>query len=92
MNKPDKNTDRKEFEKYIHAISVEIQQAQIKLVSAANIQMLLHYWKVGHFILFNQKQLGWGSKFIENIDLANVEDYHPLAKSLDKTLILFICS
>jgi hypothetical protein len=32
MNKPDTNTDRKEFEKYIHAISAEIQQAQIKLV------------------------------------------------------------
>ncbi len=42
MNKPDRNTERKEFDKYIHAISIEIQQAQIKLVSAANIQMLLH--------------------------------------------------
>ncbi len=39
MNKPDRNTERKEFDKYIN---IEIQQAQIKLVSAANIQMLLH--------------------------------------------------
>lgn len=52
---PDKNVQRKVFDKYIKAISSEIEQAQVKLVSAANVQMLLHYWKIGHFILYNQK-------------------------------------
>ena len=51
MNIQDKNTERKEFDKYIHAISTEIELAQIKLISAANVQMLLHYWKLGYFIL-----------------------------------------
>ncbi|MDR1402919.1 MAG: PDDEXK nuclease domain-containing protein [Tannerellaceae bacterium] len=74
-----KNTDRKEFDEYIQAISMEIDQAQVKLVSAANVQMLLHYWKIGHFILFNQKQLGWGSKFIERTSEA-LRKLHPEKK------------
>jgi len=61
MDKP----DRKDFDQYIHAISAEIEQAQVKLIAAANVQMLLHYWKLWHFILHNQQRLGWGSKFIE---------------------------
>jgi predicted nuclease of restriction endonuclease-like (RecB) superfamily len=90
MNKLEKNTDRKEFEKYIHAISAEIQQAQIKLVSAANIQMLLHYWKVGHFILFNQKQLGWGSKFIQQTSEA-LRKLHPEKKGYSPRNLKYMC-
>ncbi|KAA6335900.1 hypothetical protein EZS27_015897 [termite gut metagenome] len=58
-------SDYKEFDDFIHAIGTEIEQAQIKLVCAANVQMLFHYWKVGHFILYNQKKLGWGGKVID---------------------------
>jgi hypothetical protein len=90
MNKPDRNTERKEFDKYIHAISVEIQQAQIKLVSAANIQMLLHYWKVGHFILFNQKKLGWGSKFIQQTSEA-LRKLHPEKKGYSPRNLKYMC-
>ena len=58
MDKPDKNTERKEFDEFIRAISSEIEQAQVKLVSAANDQLLLHYCKVGCFILHSQKRSG----------------------------------
>jgi len=34
---------RKDFDEFISAIGSEIEQAQVKLISAANIQMLLHY-------------------------------------------------
>ena len=90
MNKPDRNTERKEFDKYIHAISMEIQQAQIKLVSAANVQMLSHYWKIGHFILFNQKRLGWGSKFIERTSEA-LRKLHPEKKGYSPRNLKYMC-
>ncbi|KAA6313894.1 hypothetical protein EZS27_035410 [termite gut metagenome] len=34
-------SDYKEFNDFIHAIDTEIEQAQIKLVCAANVQMFL---------------------------------------------------
>lgn len=51
-------------------MGLEIEHAQIKLISAANSQMLLHYWKMGNFILFYQNQLGWGAKVISQISKA----------------------
>lgn len=90
MNTPDKNKERKEFDEYIHAISMEIQQAQVKLVSAANVQMLLHYWKIGHFILFNQKRLGWGSKFIERTS-TNLRKLHPEKKGYSPRNLKYMC-
>ncbi|GAB3358385.1 hypothetical protein GCM10027566_22930 [Arachidicoccus ginsenosidivorans] len=58
MNKLEKNPERQEFDKYIYAISVEIDQAQVKLISAANVQMLLHYWKIGHSIQSEKIRMG----------------------------------
>jgi predicted nuclease of restriction endonuclease-like (RecB) superfamily len=90
MDKPDKNTERKEFDKYIHAISMEIEQAQVKLISAANVQMLLHYWKIGHFILYNQTKLGWGSKFIEQTSKA-LRKLHPEKKGYSPRNLIYMC-
>lgn len=90
MNKSEKNTERQEFDKYIHAISVEIEHAQVKLISAANVQMLLHYWKIGHFILFNQKRLGWGSKFIERTSEA-LRKFHPEKKGYSPRNLKYMC-
>lgn len=90
MNKPEKKTEQQEFDKYINAISVEIEQAQVKLISAANVQMLLHYWKIGHFILFNQKKLGWGSKFIERTSEA-LRKLHPEKKGYSPRNLKYMC-
>ena len=56
--------EKKDFEALIHAIGFEIEHAQVKLIVAANTQMLFHYWKLGNFILYHQKRLGWGGKVI----------------------------
>jgi len=90
MNKPDNNIERKAFDEYINAISIEIDQAQVKLVSAANVQMLLHYWKIGHFILFNQKRLGWGSKFIERTSEA-LRKLHSERKGYSPRNLKYMC-
>ena len=62
--------ERKDFEALIHAIGFEIEHAQVKLIVAANAQMLFHYWKLGNFILYHQKRLGWGGKVISQISKA----------------------
>lgn len=90
MNSPDWNTERKEFDEFIRAIGSEIEQAQVKLISAANIQMLLHYWKIGNFILYNQKRLGWGSKVIDKISTAIREKY-PERKGYSPRNLKYMC-
>lgn len=52
--------------------------------------MLLHYWKVGHFILFNQKLLGWGSKFIEQTSKA-LRELHPEKKGYSPRNLKYMC-
>ena len=82
--------ERKEFNEFIHAIGSEIEQAQIKLVSAANSQMLLHYWKMGNFILYYQKQLGWGSKTIQQISQA-LRSIFPDKKGYSPRNLQYMC-
>jgi hypothetical protein len=90
MDNPDKNIERKDFDEFIRAIGSEIEQAQVKLISAANIQMLLHYWKIGNFILYNQKRLGWGSKVIDKISTAIREKY-PERKGYSPRNLKYMC-
>ncbi|KAA6303048.1 MAG: hypothetical protein EZS26_000651 [Candidatus Ordinivivax streblomastigis] len=86
----DNKIQKSEFNDFIHAIGAEIEQAQVKLVAAANVQMLLHYWKVGHFILFYQKRLGWGSKVIDNISKA-IRDKYPEKKGYSPRNLKYMC-
>jgi len=91
MESTDNNkAQRKEFESFIHAIGLEIEQAQVKLISAANVQMLLHYWKIGHYILFHQKRLGWGGKVIDKIS-KNIRDKYPEKKGYSPRNLKYMC-
>jgi predicted nuclease of restriction endonuclease-like (RecB) superfamily len=90
MNKQDNNIQQKEFNNFIRAIGSEIEQSQVKLIFAANVQMLLHYWKIGHFILFNQKRLGWGGKVIERISEA-IRDKYPEKKGYSPRNLKYMC-
>jgi len=83
-------TERQNFEMFIDVIGSEIEQAQVKLISAANVQMLLHYWKIGHFILFHQKRLGWGSKVIDKIS-KNIRDKYPGKKGYSPRNLKYMC-
>jgi predicted nuclease of restriction endonuclease-like (RecB) superfamily len=89
--KPDNSSiQQSEFNDFIRAIGLEIEQAQVKLISAANVQMLLHYWKIGHFILFNQKRLGWGGKVIERISKA-IRDKYSEKKGYSPRNLKYMC-
>ena len=67
MNKNDNNIEKRSFEAFVNAIGSEIEQAQVRLISAANAQMLFHYWKMGNYILYHQNRQGWGGKVIKKL-------------------------
>ena len=54
MSNNDNNIEKRSFEAFVNAIGSEIEQAQVRLISAANAQMLFHYWKMGNYILYHQ--------------------------------------
>ena len=51
MNYNNHHIEKRSFEAFVNAIGTEIEQAQVRLISAANAQMLFHYWKMGNYIL-----------------------------------------
>lgn len=82
--------ERKDFEALIHAIGFEIEHAQVKLIVAANAQMLFHYWKLGNFILYYQKRLGWGGKVISQISKA-IKMHYPEKKGYSARSLTYMC-
>ena len=56
------NIEKTNFDAFINAVGSEIQQAQVRLITAANAQMLFHYWKIGNYILYHQQLHGWGKQ------------------------------
>ena len=80
----------KEFTDFIRAVGSEIEQAQVKLITAANVQMLLHYWKLGNFILFAQKKMGWGGKVVDKISKA-IRDEYPQKKGYSPRNLKYMC-
>ncbi len=90
MKKTEDKISVKEFTDFIRAVSSEIEQAQVKVISAANVQMLQHYWKIGHFILFAQKKMGWGGKVIDKISKAIRKEY-PKKKGYSPRNLMYMC-
>lgn len=90
MNKIENDIQRKDFVNFIDAVGSEIEQAQVRLISVANVQMLLHYWKLGHFILFAQKKLGWGGKVVDKISKA-IRDKYPEKKGYSPRNLKYMC-
>ena len=42
----------------VQAIGFDLKHTQVRMIASANADMLFHYWKVGHFILYLQKKEG----------------------------------
>ena len=75
MSNSGHNIEKTNFDAFINAVGSEIQQAQVRLITAANAQMLFHYWKMGNYILYYQNLYGWGSKIIKQLAKANRFNY-----------------
>ena len=90
MEKKDLPIGRKDFEALVFAVGFEIEHAQVKLVVAANAQMLFHYWKIGSFIRFHQNRLGWGGKVISQLAQA-IRMKYPEKKGYSHRNLSYMC-
>lgn len=90
MSNNDNNIEKRSFEAFINAIGSEIEQAQVRLISAANAQMLFHYWKMGNYILYHQNRQGWGSKVIKKLAQA-IRFNYPEKKGYSIRNLAYMC-
>ena len=90
MNNKESNIEKTNLDAFIHAVGSEIEQAQVRLVVAANAQMLFHYWKVGNYILYHQQQQGWGSKIIKQLAKA-IRLNFPEKKGYSERNLTYMC-
>lgn len=85
-----RNTDKQDFSPIVRAIGSDLEQTQVRMIASANADMLFHYWKVGHFILYLQKKEGWGSKVIDNLSKA-IRSQYPNKKGYSRRNIFYMC-
>lgn len=83
-------TKPKDFAPIVHAIGADIGQTQVRIVTSANADMLFHYWKVGHFILYLQEKEGWGAKVIDKLSEA-IRSQYPEKKGYSARNLLYMC-
>ena len=90
MSNNDNNIEKRSFEAFVSAIGSEIEQAQVRLISAANAQMLFHYWKMGNYILYHQNRQGWGGKVIKKLAQA-IRFNYPEKKGYSERNLTYMC-
>ena len=74
----------------VRAIGSDLEHTQVRMIASANADMLFHYWKVGHFILYLQKKEGWGSKVIDNLSKA-IRSKYPDKKGYSTRNLIYMC-
>ena len=89
-NYKEHHIERTNFDAFVHAVGSEIEQAQVRLITAANAQMLFHYWKIGNYILYHQNLQGWGSKIIKQLAKAIRLNY-PEKKGYSERNLTYMC-
>ena len=90
MSNDIKNTEKQDLSPIVRAIGADLEQTQVRLITSANADMLFHYWKVGHFILYLQKKEGWGSKVIDNLSKA-IRSKYPDKKGYSTRNLIYMC-
>ena len=89
-NNKEHHIERTNFDAFVHAVGSEIEQAQVRLITEANAQMLFHYWKIGNYILYHQNLQGWGSKIIKQLAKAIRLNY-PEKKGYSERNLTYMC-
>ena len=89
-NNKEHHIERTNFDAFVHAVGSEIEQAQVRLITAANAQMLFHYWKMGNYILYHQNLQGWGSKIIKQLARA-IRFNYPEKKGYSERNLTYMC-
>jgi predicted nuclease of restriction endonuclease-like (RecB) superfamily len=89
-NNINNNINRGSFDAFVNAVGSEIEHAQVRLITAANSQMLFHYWKMGNYILYHQQVNGWGSKIIKQLAQA-IRFNYPEKKGYSERNLTYMC-
>ena len=90
MSQETNKTDHQDLDPVVRAIGTDLEHTQVRLIASANADMLFHYWKVGHFILYLQKKEGWGGKVIDNLSKA-IRSKYPDKKGYSRRNIFYMC-
>ncbi|MEZ7711136.1 PDDEXK nuclease domain-containing protein [Prevotella pallens] len=90
MSQEINKTENQDLSLVVRAIGSDLEHTQVRVVASANADMLFHYWKVGHFILYLQKKEGWGSKVIDNLSKA-IRSKYPDKKGYSRRNIFYMC-
>ena len=90
MSQEINKTENQDLSLVVRAIGTDLEHTQVRVIASANADMLFHYWKVGHFILYLQKKEGWGSKVIDNLSKA-IRSQYPEKKGYSRRNIFYMC-
>lgn len=90
MENMPQNIRPKDLSFVVQAIGADIERTQVRLITSANADMLFHYWKVGHYILYLQNKEGWGSKVIDKLSQA-IRSQYPEKKGYSRRNIFYMC-
>ena len=90
MNQEINKADKQDLSLVVRAIGSDLEHTQVRMIASANADMLFHYWKVGHFILYLQKKEGWGSKVIDNLSKA-IRSRYPDKKGYSTRNLIYMC-
>ena len=90
MSQEINKAEKQDLSLVVQAIGTDLEHTQVRVVASANADMLFHYWKVGHFILYLQKKEGWGSKVIDNLSKA-IRSKYPDKKGYSRRNIFYMC-
>lgn len=67
------------YTELFQTVKDRIKESQVKVMVAANSQLLWLYWQLGTFILQNQHAEGWGAKVIDRLS-ADLKKEFPALK------------
>ena len=90
MSQEINKADKQDLSLVVRAIGSDLEHTQVRMIASANADMLFHYWKVGHFILYLQKKEGWGSKVIDNLSKA-IRSKYPDKKGYSTRNLIYMC-
>ena len=90
MSQEINKTENQDLSLVVRAIGSDLEHTQVRMIASANADMLFHYWKVGHFILYLQKKEGWGSKVIDNLSKA-IRSKYPDKKGYSTRNLIYMC-
>ena len=79
----------KTYMEFLNSLKKEIKQARLKAHLAVNKELILLYWKIGKEILERKRDLGWGSKVIEQLS-QDLQHTFPEMKGLSPRNLVYM--